>query len=121
MPYAVSFGPLLQTLRRRAGVSQLALADAVGKTAQYISNIEKGKNNAPPDSAALDAMIAALQLSPAEAREFRLCAYGDRGMLPPELYAYLKTCPPLLDLLWDGLQRGLTAEDWAIIYRETIK
>ncbi|MBR2731738.1 MAG: helix-turn-helix transcriptional regulator [Clostridia bacterium] len=121
MPYAASFGPLLLTLRRRAGVSQLELADAVGKTAQYISNIEKGKNNAPPDPAALDAMIAALQLSPAEAREFRLCAFADRGMLPPELFRYLQSCPPLLDLLWEGLQRGLTADDWAIIYRETIK
>ena len=121
MSYAESFGPLLQTLRRRAGVSQLQLADAIGKTAQYISNIEKGKNNAPPDPGALDAMIAALQLSPAEAREFRLCAFADRGMLPPELFEYLKACPPLLDLLWDGMQRGLAADDWEKIYRETIK
>ncbi|MBR4727038.1 MAG: helix-turn-helix transcriptional regulator [Clostridia bacterium] len=121
MPYAASFGPLLQTLRRRAGVSQLQLADAIGKTAQYISNIEKGKNNAPPDPGALDAMIAALQLSPAEAREFRLCAYADRGTLPPELLRYMEACPPLLDLLWDGMQQGLTAADWADLHREMIK
>lgn len=121
MPYAVSFGPLLKAQRERAGVSQLMLANAIGKTAQYISNIEKGKNNAPPDEAALASMIAALQLSPEEARAFRFSAYADRGMLPPELFRYIEACPPLQALLWDAAARGVSAADWTNLKQEFLK
>ena len=48
------FGAMLKQLREEVGMSQGELADELGKTAQYISNIEKGKNNSPPDDANLD-------------------------------------------------------------------
>ena len=43
------FGTMLKQLREEKGLSQGELAEELSKTAQYISNIEKGKNNAPPN------------------------------------------------------------------------
>ncbi len=36
------FGKRLQRLRRRAGISQEGLADAIGVTVQSVSNMERG-------------------------------------------------------------------------------
>ena len=43
------FGVMLKEKRENAKLSQGELAEVLNKTAQYISNIEKGKNNSPPD------------------------------------------------------------------------
>ena len=50
------------------------LAAAIGKTGQYISNIEKGKNNAPPKDTDIDALIQKLELDSEDAKEFRVKA-----------------------------------------------
>ena len=39
----------LKAQRKAAGLTQDDVAAAINKTGQYISNIEKGKNNAPPN------------------------------------------------------------------------
>ena len=54
------FGVMLKQVREDAGFSQGELAFELGKTAQYISNIEKGKNNSPPDDADLQTLIRKL-------------------------------------------------------------
>ena len=57
------FGIMLKQSRENAKLSQGELADELHKTAQYISNIEKGKNNSPPDDDALYILINKLNLS----------------------------------------------------------
>ena len=47
------FGIMLKEKRENSKLSQGELSQELGKTAQYISNIEKGKNNSPPDDADL--------------------------------------------------------------------
>ena len=42
------FGKYLKEKRLSIGINQTQLAAYINKTGQYISNIEKGKNNAPP-------------------------------------------------------------------------
>lgn len=43
MEYAVLFGRRLRALRKSQGLKQWQLADRVGKTSKYISDLERGK------------------------------------------------------------------------------
>lgn len=106
------FGVMLKTVREDAKISQGELADVLGKTAQYISNIEKGKNNSPPDDGDLHKLIARLSLNNADAEKFRLLAYADRGMLPPEMFSYVSDSPALLNLIRFAMSNNLTEDFW---------
>ncbi len=106
------FGIMLKQAREDARLSQLDLSMELGKTAQYISNIEKGKNNSPPDDADLQILIAKLGLSASEAERFRFLAYADRGMLPPEMFSYVFNSPSLIALIRNAIEHGIDDEFW---------
>ncbi len=106
------FGIMLKQVREDAKISQGELADVLGKTAQYISNIEKGKNNSPPDDGDLLKLISRLALNEADAEKFRLLAYADRGMLPPEMFAYISDSPALLGLIKYAMNNTLPENFW---------
>ncbi len=106
------FGIMLKTSREYAGISQGELADVLGKTAQYISNIEKGKNNSPPEDADLLKLIDRLGLKNDDAEKFRLLAYADRGMLPPEMFSYISDSPALLGLIRFAMNNELPENFW---------
>ena len=107
-----AFGIMLKQFREDAKLSQGELADVLGKTAQYISNIEKGKNNSPHDDADLQKLIGRLALNDADAEKFRLLAYADRGMLPPEMFAYVSESPSLLGLIRFAMNNHLPEDFW---------
>ena len=107
-----AFGVMLKQAREDAKLSQLDLSIELGKTAQYISNIEKGKNNSPPDDSDLQKLIAKLGLSVNDAEKFRLLAYADRGMLPPEMFKYVFECPSLLTLIGNALKHEIGDDFW---------
>ena len=113
------FGIMLKQSRENAKLSQGELADELHKTAQYISNIEKGKNNSPPDDDALYILINKLNLSGEEAEKFRLLAYADRGMLPPEMFRYLYDSPALLGLLSYAVNNSVSEEYWNFVLENT--
>lgn len=106
------FGAMLKQLREEVGMSQGELADELGKTAQYISNIEKGKNNSPPDDASVVKLAEKLGLSGEDAERFRLYAYADRGMLPPELFNYIFERPALIALIRRAMAEGIDENAW---------
>ena len=118
------FGVMLKESRENLKLSQFDLANELGKTAQYISNIEKGKNNSPPDDSAILKLIDILKLNEPDADTFRFLAYADRGMLPPEMFQYLSDRPSLIGLLryatannvpvdyWDSLLRSVRKADY---------
>lgn len=106
------FGIMLKESRENAHLSQLDLSIELGKTAQYISNIEKGKNNSPPDDSDLRKLIEKLSLSPEDAEKFRLLAYADRGMLPPEMFRYVFECPSLLSLITNAVKNEIDDDFW---------
>ena len=56
-----AFGPLLRAARLAAGLSQEALAEAAGRSARAISDLERGVNRAPRRDT-LDALARALGL-----------------------------------------------------------
>ena len=113
------FGIMLKQARENAKLSQGELADELHKTAQYISNIEKGKNNSPPDDDALYILINKLNLSGDDAERFRLLAYADRGMLPPEMFRYLSDRPALLGLISYAVNNSVSEEYWSYVLENT--
>lgn len=112
------FGIMLKQVRESKKLSQGDLAFELGKTAQYISNIEKGKNNSPPDDSDLFSLINKLGLSGEDAEKFRLLAYADRGMLPPEMFRYLSDRPALIGLINYGMTNEFTEEYWSCVLQE---
>ncbi len=113
------FGVMLKQSRENAKLSQGELAAELHKTAQYISNIEKGKNNSPPDDNDLLILIRKLSLSGEEAEKFRLLAYADRGMLPPEMFRYVLDRPALIGLINYALSNGVSEEYWSSVLQNT--
>ena len=106
------FGVMLKETRESAKLSQFDLAAELGKTAQYISNIEKGKNNSPPNDTDLQKLIKKLALSADDAEKFRFLAYADRGMLPPEMFRYVSDRPALIGLINCAMSKEVSEEYW---------
>lgn len=111
------FGIMLKQIRESKKLSQGELADELGKTAQYISNIEKGKNNSPPDDGDIFLLINKLGLTGNDAEKFRLLAYADRGMLPPEMFRYVSDRPALIGLINYGMNNEFSEEYWGCMLR----
>ena len=113
------FGVMLKESRESAKLSQGELAAELNKTAQYISNIEKGKNNSPPDDEDLKRLISKLGLNSDDADKFRLLAYADRGMLPPEMFSYLFECPSLIGLIKYAVRNKISPDYWKKLLENT--
>ena len=107
------FGLFLKEKRKAAHLTQDDLAAVINKSGQYISNIEKGKNNAPPDPSDIEAIIQKLGLSDREASIFKEKASADRGRLPNEQMNYLMKHRKLLDLINYGLENNVNDKRWA--------
>lgn len=110
------FGRFLKEKRKAAGLTQDDVAAAINKTGQYISNIEKGKNNAPPNSADIEAIIRALSLDDAESKECRILAAADRNQLSSEQMAYLLNHKTLLALIDFGIENEIKDSRWKDVF-----
>ena len=107
------FGLFLKEKRKNAQLTQDELASAINKSGQYISNIEKGKNNAPPNPSDIEALIRRLGLSNDEANLFKEKASADRGRLPIEQMDDLMKHRKLIDLINFGLENNINDKCWA--------
>lgn len=107
------FGLFLKEKRKTAQLTQDELASAINKSGQYISNIEKGKNNAPPNPSDIEALIKRLGLSNDEANLFKEKASADRGRLPNEQMDYLMKHRKLIDLINYGIENNINDKRWA--------
>lgn len=110
------FGKYLREKRRAANLTQNELAESIKKTGQYISNIEKGKNNAPPNGSDIEALICKLNLDDADARNFRRLAAADRNQLSSIQMAYLFQHKSLLALIDYGVENGINDSCWEKIF-----
>ena len=107
------FGRFLKERRKSAHLTQDELAAAINKSGQYISNIEKGKNNAPPNPSDIEALIKKLGLSNDEANLFKAKASADRVRLPNAQMEYLMKHRKLLELINYGLENNINDRRWA--------
>jgi transcriptional regulator with XRE-family HTH domain len=87
----VGFGELLRTLRTARGISQAAVAAGAGLDRSYVNRIEAGERGAPAGPA-VEALIGALRLTPAEADRLTAAA----GLLPHALRILGPDDPTLL-------------------------
>lgn len=110
------FGKLLKEKRKAAGLTQDDVAAAINKTAQYISNIEKGKNNAPPNATDIEALIHILHLDDSESKDFRRFAAADRNRLSSEQMAYLLKHKTLLALIDFGVENKIKDSRWKDVF-----
>lgn len=110
-----AFGVFLKDKRKEAHLLQDELAKAIGKTGQYISNIEKGKNNSPPKEADIEALISKLGLSASDAKEFRAKAAADRNQLPQAQMQYILSHPSLFKLICLAEEQGIDDGHWETI------
>lgn len=115
------FGIMLKESREKAKLSQGELSEVLGKTAQYISNIEKGKNNSPPDDSDLQKLINKLRLDVDDALKFRLLAYADRGMLPPEMFSYVMESPTLIKTINFAMSNNIPDDYWSFTLQNIAK
>ena len=106
------FGLFLREKRKAANLTQDDLATAINKSGQYISNIEKGKNNAPPQIADIDALIEKLQLDEKDSQIFREYAAADRNRLPNNQMTYLFNNVHLRRLIEYGLKKNISDNQW---------
>ena len=111
------FGLFLKEKRKAAHLTQSDLATVINKSGQYISNIEKGKNNAPPNPLDIESLIKKLGLNEDEARLFKEKAAADRCRLPNEQMNYLMQHRKLIDLINFGLKHNINDKHWAEILR----
>lgn len=110
------FGEFLKQTRKAAALTQDEVAAAINKTGQYISNIEKGKNNAPPNNSDIEALISVLGLDNIEAKEFRRLAFADRNQLSNEQMAYLFEHKTLLALIDFGVENKINDSRWKDVF-----
>jgi transcriptional regulator with XRE-family HTH domain len=107
------FGLFLREKRKAAHLTQDDLAVVINKSGQYISNIEKGKNNAPPNPSDIESLIKKLGLNDEEAKQFKEKAAADRCRLPNEQMDYLMKHRKLIDLINFGLENNINDKCWA--------
>lgn len=107
------FGLFLREKRKAVCLTQDDLAAVINKSAQYISNIEKGKNNAPPNPLDIESLIKRLGLNAEETKQFKEKAAADRCRLPNEQMDYLLKHRKLIDLINFGLEHNITDKRWA--------
>lgn len=107
------FGLFLKEKRTAAHLTQGDLAAVINKSGQYISNIEKGKNNAPPNPSDIESLIKKLNLNDEETKQFKEKAAADRCRLPNEQMDYLLKHRKLLDLINYGLENNVNDKRWA--------
>ncbi len=88
MDKKAALGTRLKTLRKQRGWSQETLAEWAGISTQYVSNIERGKEN--PTLAMLLGLAETLSVSPAELFDFEVERL-DRKALQAEIRKVIET------------------------------
>ena len=86
----MNFGLYLRKLREARNLRQIDLAEKIGVSTVYISDIERGRRN-PPDSEKLRIWVDQLSLSQNEASIFYDLVGDARGSAAPDIMEYLNS------------------------------
>ena len=119
---AGEFGAFIDTKRRgRASdgtdIKLKDIADAMEKTATYLSDIIKGRRN-PPEMELLEKIAAVLNLNEAEKAEMFDLAGRDRNEVSPDLPGYImdEDMPHARTALRKAKEKGLGDDFWKGVY-----
>ena len=106
-----SFGEFLHAKRAEKGASYRDMAAVIGVTAPYISDMEKGRRNAP----VMDKLIKLadyFELTDDERIEMFDLAGKTKNDLPPDLPNYIKGNNDVVSALRTARDLGANDEDW---------
>lgn len=115
MNASIVFGEFLRLKRAEAKLTQEQLAEVIGKTGMYISNIEKGKNSSPPNQGDLSALADRLSLEENDRVLFFEKAAQDRATLPRDMIDYIYQCPSLKQLIRIAIENNIPDSLWGDI------
>ena len=106
-----SFGDFLHAKRMEKGVSYRELAEVIQVTAPYISDIEKGRRNAPVMDK-LKILSDYFALTKEEEIQMLDLAGEKKDDLPPDLPGYIKGNTAAVTALRTARDLGANEQDW---------
>ena len=106
-----NFGEFLHSKRLEKGLSYRDLAEIINVTAPYISDIEKGRRNAPIMEK-LEKLALFFNLSEDEENEMFNLAGKKKDDLPPDLPNYIKGNDQIIAALREARDLGANEDDW---------
>lgn len=124
---AGEFGAYIDSKRKGRGfggddIKLKDIADAMGMTASYLSDIVKGRRN-PPDMPTLEKIAIVLQLTPDEKDEMFDLAGRERDTAAPDLPEYLMSAqlPHVRKALRRANEKNLGDDFWKKVFEEMSK
>ena len=124
---AGEFGTFIDSKRKGRGtggedIKLKDIADAMGMTASYLSDIVKGRRN-PPEIHILDKIAVVLQLTPEEKEEMLDLAGRERDAAAPDLPKYLMSTqlPHVRKALRRATEKNLGDDFWKKVYEDIDK
>jgi len=106
-----AFGEYIANRRKELGKSLRLLAEELGITAAYLSDIEKGRRN-PPEINLLTKFFDVLKISPSD-RDYLLDIVGkERQEISPDLPEYIMDVPAARTALRKARNMGESQEFW---------
>lgn len=108
------FGEYIAGKRKARDISLRQMAENLGITPAYLSDIEKGRRN-PPDIETLIKIAKLLHLTPDEKNTMLDYAGNDRKQIAPDLPGYIMDVPEARTALRKARDLGKQAEFWKAI------
>lgn len=113
----MSFGDFLQEKRKESELTLRALAEKLGWSAPYLTDIEKGRRN-PPDLEKLNMLSDIFNLSEDEKKEMMELAGKKRDTIAPDLPEYIMERDYVAAALRTARDLDAGQDDWEEFVRE---
>lgn len=113
----MSFGDFLQEKRKESELTLRALAEKLGWSAPYLTDIEKGRRN-PPDLEKLNMLSDIFNLSEDEKKEMMELAGKKRETIAPDLPEYIMERDYVAAALRTARDLDAGQDDWEEFVRE---
>ncbi len=113
----LQFGEFIAGKRKAIGLSLRGMADDLGITAAYLSDIEKSRRN-PPDKEVLEKIAVILKLSSEDKALMFDFAGKDRNQISPDLPDYIMDLPAARTALRKARDKGKQDDFWYEITRK---
>ena len=114
------FGEFIKLRRQEKGITLRGLADKLDIAPSYMSDIEKGKRNAPNQDT-LNKMIVVLELTEEESNELLDLAATSKDAIAQDLTEYVSNNPNVRVALRRAKDLDLGDDEWIKIIEEYMK
>lgn len=113
----LQFGEFIAKKRKDQGISLRGMAEELGITPPYLSDIEKSRRN-PPDIDTLEKIATLLKLTTAEKNTMLDYAGEDRKQIAPDLPDYIMETPAARTALRKARDKGKEEDFWHEIVKK---